>query len=163
MHGHNVDDWPLAALRTRISYLDQSFLLVEGTVRDNLALGHEPAPSEEKMWDALTQVGLTERVESLADGPQPFPGSGDPAGPPPGRPGVAASRAAASSMPSGNPSTTAHTATAAANPAPFPGEICPKASHTAAHQRRHRTQQQQSHRTQQQQSRRTPCSSRKPS
>jgi len=66
--GHNVDDWPLAALRTRISYLDQSFLLVEGTVRDNLALGHEPAPSEEKMWDALTQVGLTERVESLADG-----------------------------------------------------------------------------------------------
>jgi len=80
------------------------------------------------MWDALTQVGLTERVESLADGPQPFPGSGDPAGPPPGRPGVAASRAAASSMLSGNPSTTAHTATAAANPAPFPGEICPKAA-----------------------------------
>lgn len=66
--GHNVDDWPLDALRTRISYLDQSFLLVEGTVRDNLALGHEPAPSEEKMWDVLTQVGLTERVESLADG-----------------------------------------------------------------------------------------------
>lgn len=66
--GRDLERWPLSELRGRITYVDQSFTLVEGTVRQNLALGQEHPPADAELWDALDRVGLRGAVERLPEG-----------------------------------------------------------------------------------------------
>ncbi|MFJ2816629.1 ABC transporter ATP-binding protein [Streptomyces sp. NPDC087294] len=72
--GHDVSQWPLQQLRSRLGYVDQAFTLLEGTIRENLLLGSEPDPEESRRGEdewligALESVGLAETVRSLPDG-----------------------------------------------------------------------------------------------
>lgn len=65
--GHDLHRWPLAALRSRVAYVDQTFTLVEGSIRENLSLGCDPRPDTE-LLAALAEVGLREDIRSLPDG-----------------------------------------------------------------------------------------------
>ncbi|WP_306186827.1 ABC transporter ATP-binding protein [Streptomyces sp. MK5] len=66
--GHDVRAWPLPELRRRVTYVDQQFTLLEGTVRENLQLGHHRPPADGELIAALDSVGLREDVEALPDG-----------------------------------------------------------------------------------------------
>ncbi|MFG2789898.1 ABC transporter ATP-binding protein [Streptomyces sp. NPDC048419] len=66
--GHDVRAWPLPELRRRVTYVDQQFTLLEGSVRDNLQLGRHRPPAEEELTAALDAVGLREDVAALPDG-----------------------------------------------------------------------------------------------
>jgi ATP-binding cassette subfamily B protein len=66
--GHPLDRWPLDALRSRISYVDQSFTLLEATARENLQLGRTTSLSEQDLNRALESVGLRDEIERLPEG-----------------------------------------------------------------------------------------------
>lgn len=69
--GHDVHAWPLDALRKQVAYVDQTFTLLEGTVRDNLLLGRETTqatPDDAALLDALDTVALREAVLALPGG-----------------------------------------------------------------------------------------------
>ncbi|UFQ16864.1 MULTISPECIES: ABC transporter ATP-binding protein [Streptomyces] len=64
--GQDVRDWPLDALRSRIGYVDQSFTLLEGTVRENLLLGHRDSNTDDAaLMSALAEVGMADVVRAL--------------------------------------------------------------------------------------------------
>lgn len=66
--GLPVERWPLNQLRGEINYVDQSFTLVEGTVRQNLQLGRDGRVPDAELWRALDALGLRAAVEALPDG-----------------------------------------------------------------------------------------------
>ncbi|MCX2927997.1 ABC transporter ATP-binding protein [Streptomyces sp. NEAU-W12] len=66
--GRPVEQWPLHQLRGEISYVDQSFTLVEGTVRQNLQLGQDQDLPDADLWRALQTLGLRGAVEALPEG-----------------------------------------------------------------------------------------------
>ncbi|MFD5898112.1 ABC transporter ATP-binding protein [Streptomyces sp. NPDC060366] len=66
--GLPVERWPLNQLRGEINYVDQSFTLVEGTVRQNLELGRDGGVPDAELWQALDTLGLRAAVEALPDG-----------------------------------------------------------------------------------------------
>lgn len=66
--GLPVEEWPLDQLRGEINYVDQSFTLVEGTVRQNLQLGRDGGVPEAELWQALETLGLRAAVEALPEG-----------------------------------------------------------------------------------------------
>ncbi|MFI6081408.1 ATP-binding cassette domain-containing protein [Streptomyces sp. NPDC051217] len=66
--GFPVEEWPLHQLRGQISYVDQSFTLVEGTVRQNLQLGQDTDVPDTELWRALETLGLRAAVEALPNG-----------------------------------------------------------------------------------------------
>lgn len=72
LHGTALHRWPLEELRRHLSYVDQSFTLVEGTIRENLllGLGEEQAASlgETDLLRALADVGMNTAVTALPDG-----------------------------------------------------------------------------------------------
>jgi ATP-binding cassette subfamily B protein len=68
LHGTDLADWPLAALRHRVAYVDQSFTLLEGTVRENLGLGRDEPLDDAALRAALDAVGLTSAVAALPRG-----------------------------------------------------------------------------------------------
>ncbi|MGV2917599.1 ABC transporter ATP-binding protein [Streptomyces alfalfae] len=66
--GHDVNDWSLDELRRRVAYVDQSFTLLEGTVRDNLLLGSDATPDDSTLLNALDAVSLRQDVLRLPEG-----------------------------------------------------------------------------------------------
>ncbi|MBP0458702.1 ABC transporter ATP-binding protein [Streptomyces montanisoli] len=66
--GSDVDAWPLSELRGSITYVDQSFTLLQASVRQNLSVQHKQAVPEGALWEALASVGLTAAVKALPDG-----------------------------------------------------------------------------------------------
>lgn len=66
--GSPVERWPLHQLRGEINYVDQSFTLVEGTVRQNLQLGRDEDLPDAELWRALETLALRVAVEALPDG-----------------------------------------------------------------------------------------------
>ena len=68
LHGVDVAEWPVAELRGRVAYLDQSSALLDGTVRENATLGCRTAPTDAVVLDALRRVGLAEVVEEMPEG-----------------------------------------------------------------------------------------------
>jgi ATP-binding cassette subfamily B protein len=70
LHGADLSRWPLHELRRRLSYVDQSFTLLEGTVRDNLTLGLDAAtpPGDAALLAALAQVDMDGVVTALPEG-----------------------------------------------------------------------------------------------
>jgi ATP-binding cassette subfamily B protein len=68
LHGTELADWPLDALRRRIAYVDQSFTLLEGTVRENLVLGSPGPVDDTALRRVLESVGLAGTVAGLPDG-----------------------------------------------------------------------------------------------
>ncbi|WP_371240528.1 ABC transporter ATP-binding protein [Streptomyces pimonensis] len=66
--GRPVEQWPLHQLRGEVSYVDQSFTLVEGTVRQNLQLGQDRDLPDAELWRALETLGLRGAVEALPAG-----------------------------------------------------------------------------------------------
>lgn len=66
--GEDTVRWKLDALRSQVTYLDQAFTLLEGTVRENLQLGRDVALSDEALYAALAAVGLDDAVALLPEG-----------------------------------------------------------------------------------------------
>ncbi|MFE5025845.1 ABC transporter ATP-binding protein [Streptomyces sp. NPDC056656] len=66
--GHDVDGWPLDDLRRRVAYVDQTFTLLEGTVRDNLLLGSDTLLGDDALLDALDAVALRDEILRLPNG-----------------------------------------------------------------------------------------------
>lgn len=66
--GVDAGEVRLAALRGRLAHLDQTFVLLARSVRDNLTLGRDDDPTDEVLLAALEQVGLRDHVEALPDG-----------------------------------------------------------------------------------------------
>ncbi|MGX2996256.1 ABC transporter ATP-binding protein [Streptomyces sp. JNUCC 64] len=66
--GRPVEEWPLDQLRACVTYVDQGFTLVEGTVRENLELGRDGHLDEADLWRVLDGLGLREAVAALPDG-----------------------------------------------------------------------------------------------
>ncbi|MFJ5557816.1 ABC transporter ATP-binding protein [Streptomyces sp. NPDC093250] len=66
--GHDVHAWPLDQLRRRVAYVDQSFTLLEGSVRENLLLGCEEPPGDAVLLEALEAVSLRDAVLQLPGG-----------------------------------------------------------------------------------------------
>ncbi|MEU9924771.1 ABC transporter ATP-binding protein [Streptomyces griseoluteus] len=66
--GRPLRDWPLADLRSRIAYVDQSCTLLQDTVRANLLLGREDTPADPVLMSALDRVGLAEEIRRLPEG-----------------------------------------------------------------------------------------------
>ena len=68
LHGRDAADWPLAALRRRIAFVDQEFTLLADSVRANLTLGRERPATDEELWTALDEVGMRAAVTALPQG-----------------------------------------------------------------------------------------------
>ncbi|MFG3046761.1 ABC transporter ATP-binding protein [Streptomyces sp. NPDC048241] len=72
--GQDVTDWPLHDLRSRLGYVDQSFTLLEGTIRENLVLGLDAesadgtATLDDRLMAVLDSVGLADAVRGLPRG-----------------------------------------------------------------------------------------------
>ncbi|MEQ8147006.1 ABC transporter ATP-binding protein [Streptomyces sp. OP7] len=70
----DVTRWTLHDLRSRLGYVDQSFTLLEGTVRENLLLGldtpprQSPAELDERLSTVLRSVDLHDAVQALPHG-----------------------------------------------------------------------------------------------
>jgi ATP-binding cassette subfamily B protein len=65
--GTDLRDAGLASLRSRIVVVPQEGFLFEGTIRDNLAIGR-PRASDDEMWKAVADLGLTTRFEAFDGG-----------------------------------------------------------------------------------------------
>ncbi|MFJ6835490.1 ABC transporter ATP-binding protein [Streptomyces sp. NPDC091209] len=66
--GHDTRHWPLNALRARITYVDQTFTLLEATARENLQLGRTAPATDSELATALDAVGLAEDITRLPQG-----------------------------------------------------------------------------------------------
>jgi ABC-type multidrug transport system fused ATPase/permease subunit len=67
--GRETTRWPLAELRRRIAYVDQSATLVQDTVRRNLTLGRDPGVfSDAELMAVLERVGLAEEIRRTPQG-----------------------------------------------------------------------------------------------
>ncbi|MEU8623731.1 ABC transporter ATP-binding protein [Streptomyces sp. NPDC048669] len=75
--GRDTALWPLDELRGHVTYLDQAFTLLEGTVRENLLLGRTSPATEDSLLAALAAVGLDEAVALLPQGLDTTVGRGD--------------------------------------------------------------------------------------
>lgn len=54
-------------IREHLAYVEQETPVVPGTIRENLLVTH-PEATDSELWEALREVRLDEKVESLADG-----------------------------------------------------------------------------------------------
>jgi ABC-type multidrug transport system fused ATPase/permease subunit len=69
LFGRETTRWPLAELRRRVAYVDQSATLVQDTVRRNLTLGRDPgAFSDAELMAVLERVGLADEIRRTAQG-----------------------------------------------------------------------------------------------
>ncbi|MFJ9539126.1 ABC transporter ATP-binding protein [Streptomyces sp. NPDC101225] len=75
--GRATTHWPLGELRGHMTYLDQAFTLLEGTVKENLLLGRTTPATEDDLREALAAVGLDEAVALLPEGLDTTVGRGD--------------------------------------------------------------------------------------
>lgn len=65
--GHDLRDLRRADLRTAIGMVTQEVQLFRATVRDNLTL-FDPAIADERIWEALGTLGLTDWVRGMPQG-----------------------------------------------------------------------------------------------
>ncbi|MEU5435742.1 ABC transporter ATP-binding protein [Streptomyces sp. NPDC020719] len=65
--GRDVREWPLAALRGAIGYVEQDSPVLAGTVRENLVFG-APHATDAEIADVLVRAKLDALVERLPDG-----------------------------------------------------------------------------------------------
>lgn len=65
--GVNVRDWPVAALRAQMGYVEQDAPVLSGTLRENLLYG-APHASEDELRAVLTTARLEALVARLPDG-----------------------------------------------------------------------------------------------
>ncbi|ADD43689.1 ABC transporter ATP-binding protein [Stackebrandtia nassauensis] len=65
--GTRVEDWPLAALRGMIGYVEQDAPVLHGTLRENLLMA-APDATEAELAEIVKRARLTELVASLPDG-----------------------------------------------------------------------------------------------
>ncbi|MGY5633263.1 ABC transporter ATP-binding protein [Streptomyces sp. UC1A3] len=66
--GVDIADLPVGQLRREIVLVTQEQHVFTGTVRDNLTLAREEAPPDERLWEALDTVLLTDWARALPDG-----------------------------------------------------------------------------------------------
>lgn len=67
INGLPVEQWPLAALRAQVGYVEQDAPVLDGTLRDNLLLA-APEAKEEDLYAALDKAQLRSLIESLPGG-----------------------------------------------------------------------------------------------
>ncbi|MCQ0022444.1 ABC transporter ATP-binding protein/permease [Streptomyces somaliensis DSM 40738] len=65
--GRDVRDWPVAALRAAIGYVEQDAPVLAGTLRENLLFA-APGATEEEVREVLVRARLDALVERLPDG-----------------------------------------------------------------------------------------------
>ncbi|GGQ16954.1 ABC transporter ATP-binding protein [Streptomyces roseolilacinus] len=65
--GRDVRDWPVAALREAIGYVEQDAPVLAGTLRENLVFA-APGATEEEIREVLVRTRLDALVERLPDG-----------------------------------------------------------------------------------------------
>jgi ABC-type multidrug transport system fused ATPase/permease subunit len=65
--GVSVSDWPLAALRAAIGYVEQDAPVLSGTLRENLLFG-APQTKDEQLDEALRITRLSDLIARLPDG-----------------------------------------------------------------------------------------------
>ncbi|MEU5951893.1 ABC transporter ATP-binding protein [Streptomyces sp. NPDC047525] len=65
--GRDVREWPLAALRAVIGYVEQDAPVLAGTLRENLLFG-APGATGDEIQDVLVRARLDTLVERLPDG-----------------------------------------------------------------------------------------------
>lgn len=65
--GRKVEDWPLAALRGIIGYVEQDAPVLHGTLRENLLMA-APEATEAELAEIVERARLTELVATLPDG-----------------------------------------------------------------------------------------------
>ncbi|WP_051815527.1 ABC transporter ATP-binding protein, partial [Glycomyces tenuis] len=65
--GREVGDWPLAALRRMIGYVEQDAPVLHGTLRENLVMA-APGASDEEVEDVVKLARLSDLVGRLPDG-----------------------------------------------------------------------------------------------
>ncbi|WP_063784939.1 ABC transporter ATP-binding protein [Streptomyces sp. TP-A0356] len=66
--GAEIGTLPVDQLRREIVLVTQEQHVFTGTVRDNLTLAREEAPPDERLWEALETVLLTDWARALPDG-----------------------------------------------------------------------------------------------
>lgn len=66
--GRDVRDWSVTDLRSHVAFVDQSFTLLEGTVRENLLMARREPVDEDEVLGALEAVGLRCELDGLPDG-----------------------------------------------------------------------------------------------
>ena len=67
MDGKDLRDWPLQELRDHIGFVTQDTFLFNDTIRANL-LYAKPEAQDDELMDACRRAGISEFIESLADG-----------------------------------------------------------------------------------------------
>ncbi|PSK98193.1 ATP-binding cassette subfamily B protein [Murinocardiopsis flavida] len=65
--GADVRDWPLAALRSAIAYVEQDAPVLDGTLRENLLLG-APDADDDAIAEVVRRARLGDLTERLPDG-----------------------------------------------------------------------------------------------
>ena len=68
LQGVEVGQWELGELRRRVGYVGQEVFLFDGTLRENLELGLDEPPSDERLMDAIEAAGLSSVVEGERGG-----------------------------------------------------------------------------------------------
>lgn len=66
--GSPTERLTLDQLRSRIAYVDQTFTLLHGSIRENLLLGTEGEIDEGRLHEVLAAVGLRDEIERLPEG-----------------------------------------------------------------------------------------------
>jgi len=70
LDGHDIRDYPLAALRDQIALVDQQVRLFNATVAENICYGLDPMPDEARIIEAATAANAWEFISKLPQGLQ---------------------------------------------------------------------------------------------
>ncbi|NGY06823.1 lipid A export permease/ATP-binding protein MsbA [Solimonas terrae] len=68
--GHDVREYPLAALRDQIALVDQQVRLFNASVAENIAYGLQPTPDEARIVEVAKLAHAWEFIEKMPDGLQ---------------------------------------------------------------------------------------------
>lgn len=66
--GHNIDEYDVRELRSRIAYVSQNPIMLSGTLYDNLLLGNKDRKPRESVLKVLSVVQLEDLLLTLKDG-----------------------------------------------------------------------------------------------
>lgn len=74
--GREIGWWKLSELRSKLAYVDQTYSLVESSLRENLTLGSEKDVGDDRLMAVLERVGMARTVDELPEGLDTVIGAG---------------------------------------------------------------------------------------
>lgn len=66
--GSEIGRWSLSGLRSKLAYVDQTYSLVESSLRENLTLGSEEDVDDDRLMAVLEHVGMAHTIDALPEG-----------------------------------------------------------------------------------------------